>query len=79
MEQVEFSCVAGRNAKCYSTSEKCVVVTYIFKYTLAMYGATLILSIYPNKMKTYVHIIANMWMLIGYIHNCPKLKKNNVL
>jgi len=52
VEQVEFSCMAGRNAKCYSTLGKRVVVSCIFKHTIAIYRTTLFLGIYPNKMKT---------------------------
>lgn len=58
MEQLELSCMVGRNAKCYSTLEKSAVVSYLFKHIITIHRAKFLLGDYPNEMKTYVHTTA---------------------
>lgn len=65
------------------TSEESLVVSYTIKHAITTQSAILLLCIYPNKLKIYVHIkaykciraillIAQTWKQL----KCPSVGKN---
>ena len=79
VQKQDLSFITGGMQNGTATLEESLEDSYKAKYSLTMWSIIILLDIYPNELKTYIHT-KNLHMNIYriFIHNCQNLEATKI-